>query len=62
MFYTMTRLIQQRYVKLPLLGVVANQACRAEKHSTHGGDKAGPPSGTTLNREPPTEESSNGCC
>jgi len=46
MFYTMTRLIQQR----------------AEKHGTHGGDKAGVPSGTTLNREAPEAESSGGCC
>ncbi|KAF9650880.1 ras-domain-containing protein [Thelephora ganbajun] len=45
MFYTMTRLIQQR----------------AEEHGTHGGDKAGVPSGTTLSREAP-EESSSGCC
>jgi len=45
MFYTMTRQIQQH----------------AEKHGTHGGDKAGVPSGTTLNREG-TEESSGSCC
>jgi len=45
MFYTMTRLIQQR----------------AERHGTHGGDKTGVPSGTTLTREP-EEEGSGGCC
>jgi len=46
MFYTMTRLIQQR----------------AEKHGTRGGDKAGPPPGTTLSRESTEQESSGGCC
>jgi len=46
MFYTMTRLIQQR----------------AEKHGIHAGDKAGVPSGATLNREGSEEESSGSCC
>lgn len=62
MFYTMTRLIQQRYVTLTLPGVMANQACSAEKHGMHGGDKSGPPPGATLNRGPPEKESSGGCC
>ncbi|KAF9792929.1 P-loop containing nucleoside triphosphate hydrolase protein [Thelephora terrestris] len=46
MFYTMTRLIQQR----------------SEKNGTHGGDKAGPPPGTTLSRDAPEQESSGSCC
>jgi GTPase SAR1 family protein len=61
MFYTMARLIQQRYVLSSLLSVTANRARSAEKHGMHGGDKTGPPPGTTLNREPPEQESSS-CC
>lgn len=62
MFYTMTRLIQKRYVMLALLDVTTNSAPSAEKHSTHGGEKAGPPPGTTLQRESPEKESSGSCC
>jgi len=46
MFYTMTKLIQQR----------------AEKHGLHAGDKAGVPPATTLSREDPEQESSGSCC
>lgn len=63
MFNTMTRQILQRYVMPALSGVVpANQACSAEKHGAHGDEKAGPPSGATLSREPPEKEDSGGCC
>ena len=62
MFYTMTRLIQQRYVALPPFQVTAYRASSSEKNGAHGGDKAGPPPGTTLSREAPEQESSGSCC
>jgi len=42
--------------------ITTNPARSAEKHGTHGGDKAGVPTGATLSREGTEEESSGGCC
>ena len=42
--------------------ITTDQACSAEKHGMHAGDKTGVPSGTTLSREDPEGESSSSCC